>query len=316
MSESWPIVFMGTPEAAAVSLEELLKGSNPVVGVVTQPARPAGRGQKQVPSPVLRVAEKYRLPLLAPEKVRDPEFLETLRRWSPRLIAVVAYGRILPRSVLELAPQGCINVHYSLLPKCRGAAPVAWTILRGEEKSGVTTMRLVEKMDAGPILLQEELSVTSNETTASLAAKLIPIGARLLLETIRRLREGSVTPKPQREEEATYAPMLKKEDGEIDWTQPAAVLERRVRGFDPWPSAYTFLRERILKIHRVSVIPAEQQAPPGEVVKADRGVLWVAAGQGILSLEEVQFENRKRLIAAEFLKGARIEKGERLGINK
>ncbi len=310
------IVFMGTPEVAAASLEELLKGPNPVVGVVTQPDRPAGRGQKQLASPVRRVAEEHRLPLLAPEKIRDPAFLEALRRWEPEAIAVVAYGRILPRSILELPPHGCINVHYSLLPKYRGAAPVAWTVIQGEEKSGVTTMTLVEKMDAGPILLQEEIAVAPDETTASLEAKLTPMGARLLLETLRRLEEGSATPTPQKEEEATYAPMLKKEDGEIRWTDPAALLERRVRGFYPWPSAYTFLRAKILKIHRARVIATGPAAAPGEVVKADRGGFWVATGQGFLSLEEIQLENRKRLPAAEFLKGARVEKGERLGAGK
>ncbi|TAJ77109.1 methionyl-tRNA formyltransferase [bacterium] len=314
MSEPWPIVFMGTPEAAAVSLEHLLKEPHPVVGVVTQPDRPAGRGQKRASSPVRRIAEKHHLPLLAPEKIRGPEFLNTLKSWEPQLIVVVAYGRILPRSVLELPPQGCINVHFSLLPKYRGAAPVAWAVLNGEEKSGVTTMRLVEKMDAGPILLQEEVALDPNETAASLESKLIPVGTRLLLETIRGLQSGSVTPRPQIEEEATYAPILKKEDGQINWTHPAGLIERQVRGFYPWPSAYTYLRERTLKIYRASVISAEQQGHPGEVVRADREGLWITTGQGILSLEEVQMENRKRLAATEFLKGARIEKGERLGI--
>lgn len=312
MSPSWPIVFMGTPEVAAASLQHLLNGPDPVVGVVTQPDRPAGRGQKRVSSPVRRVAEGYHIPVLTPEKIRDPAFFASLKSWAPQLIVVVAYGRILPRSVLDLPPQGCLNVHYSLLPKYRGAAPVAWAILNGEGKSGVTTMRLVEKMDAGPTLLQEETSLVPNETTASLEAKLIPIGARLLLETIRRLKEGSVTPKPQREEEATYAPILKKEDGQIDWSQPAKAIESRVRAFYPWPSAYTYLQGKLLKIYRAAVITAEEKGLPGEVVRAHRGGLWITTGQGILGLEEVQLENRKRLAAAEFLKGTRIGKGERL----
>lgn len=303
---------MGTPEAAAVSLKELLKGPNPVVGVVTQPDRPAGRGQKRFPSAVQRVAEKHHLPLLAPEKIRDPDFLQTLKSWAPQLIAVVAYGRILPRSILELPPQGCINVHYSLLPKYRGAAPVEWAILNGEEKSGVTTMRLVEKMDAGPIFLQEEVALAPDETAASLEAKLVPIGARLLLETIQKLKDGSIAPNPQREEEATFASMLKKEDGQINWGQPARVIERRVRALYPWPSAYTYLHGKLLKVHRAAVTAVEEKGAPGEVVRAERGSLWVATGQGIISLEEVQLENRKRLPPAEFLKGARIEKGDRL----
>jgi methionyl-tRNA formyltransferase len=310
MSLSWPIVFMGTPGAAALSLEQLLKGPDPVVGVVTQPDRPAGRGQRSIPSPVRRVAESHQIPVATPEKLRVPAFLETLRSWAPELIVVVAYGRILPRSVLDLPAQGCLNVHYSLLPKYRGAAPVAWAILNGDEKSGVTTMRLVEKMDAGPVFLQAELPLAPDETTASLEAKLVPIGARLLWETIQGLKNGSITPKPQREEEATYASMLKKEDGRIDWTQPAKSIERRVRAYYPWPSAYTYLKGKLLKIYRAAVIAEEAGALPGEVVRADKGGLWVVTGAGILSLEEVQLENRKRLTGAEFLKGARIEKGE------
>src|SRR3990167_4973948 len=306
MSLSWPIVFMGTPEAAAFSLEQLLKGPDPVVGVVTQPDRPAGRGQKSLPSPVRRVAEKHGLPVAAPEKLRGPDFLAVLERWAPRLIVVVAYGRILPRAILELPRHGCLNVHYSLLPKYRGAAPVAWAIINGEEKSGVTTMLLVEKMDAGPIFLQEEVPLAPDETAASLQAKLIPIGANLLLETIRRLKDGSLAPKEQNEAEASYAPILKKEDGRIDWRDPAKTIECRIRGFDPWPSAYTFLHGRLLKIHRAHVIMGEAKEPPGTVLTVDQRGLWIATGQGVLSLEEIQWENRKRLPAAEFLKGARI----------
>ena len=312
MSQSWSIVFMGTPEVAAVSLEHLSKGSDPVVGVVTQPDRPAGRGQKSVPSPVRRVAELHHIPVATPEKIRDPGFLATLKNWQPQLIVVVAYGRILPTSILELPPEGCLNVHYSLLPKYRGAAPVAWTILNGEEKSGVTTMRLVEKMDAGPIFLQEEVALAVDETTASLEAKLSPVGVRLLLKTIENLKAGSIMPKAQNDDEASYAPMLKKEDGRIDWTQAAESIERRVRAFYPWPSAYSYLRGRLLKIHRAAVISSEEKDVPGKVIKADPGGLWIGTGQGILSLEELQLENRKKLSAAEFLRGTQVEKGERL----
>lgn len=312
MSQLWPIVFMGTPASAAVSLELLLEGPDPVVGVVTRADRPVGRGQRVIPSPVRKVAESHHKPILAPDRIRDPAFLETLKNWAPQLIVVVAYGRILPRPILDLPPQGCINVHYSLLPRYRGAAPVQWTLLNGEERSGVTTMRLVEKMDAGPILMQEEVSVAPDETTASLEAKLDPVGARLLSETIRRLKEGSIIATPQREEEATDAPLLKKGDGQIDWTQSARAIERRVRAFHPWPSAYSYWRGRLVKVWCAAVISAEGAATAGEVVRADRGGLWIATGQGVLSLEEVQLENRKRLPAAEFLKGARIEKGERL----
>ncbi len=306
------IVFMGTPRVAALSLERLLNSPHAVAGVVTQPDRPTGRGQKPAPSPVRTVAEKHGVAVLAPEKIRDPAFLDALTSWSPDVIVVVAYGRILPRQILELAPHGCLNVHYSLLPKYRGAAPVAWAVINGEEKSGVTTMHLVEKMDAGPILLQRGIALTADETTASLQEKLVPLGADLLLETLAGIADGTVTPKAQEEAAATYAPMIKKEDGLIDWSLPAAAIERRVRGFAPWPTAYTYFDGALLKIHRASVVESEK-APPGDVVRADRSGLWVAAGAGALALEEVQLENRKRVSSAEFLNGSRIEKGARLG---
>jgi len=312
MATNWPIVFMGTPEIAAVTLKELLQGPDPVVGVVTQPDRPAGRGQKTISSPVRGVAESHGVLVLAPEKIRDPSLLSTLNDWNPQIIVVVAFGRILPATILDLAPHGCVNVHYSLLPKYRGAAPAAWTIINGEEKGGVTTMRLEQKMDAGPIYLQEEIAVAPDETTASLQDKLTPVGARLLLETIRRLKDGTLAPRTQDEAKATFAPMIKKEDGLIDWSRSAAEIERRVRGFTPWPSAYTHLRGKLMKVHRAKVIATTERGNPGEIIRADGNGFWVATGSGALSLEEVQLENRKRLLGVEFLKGARIGKGERL----
>ena len=306
------IVFMGTPVVAAVSLEKLLGSHHNVVGVVTQPERPVGRGQKPAPSPVRQAADKRGVPTLAPEKVRDAAFLAALGAWKPEIIVVVAYGRILPRSILELAPDGCLKVHYSLLPKYRGAAPVTWAVVNGEEKSGVTTMRLVEKMDAGPIYLQRELPLAPDETTASLQAKLAPLGAELLLETLAGLEAGTIAAQEQNEAEMTLAPMLKKEDGLVDWTLPAIAIERRVRAFTPWPSAYTHVSGQVMKIHRASV-EADQDGAPGEIIRADRGGLWVATGKGALALQEVQLENRKRVSAAEFLNGARIEKGALLG---
>ncbi len=312
MSKQWPIVFMGTPQIAAATLEQLLRGPDPVAGIVTQPDRPAGRGQKSVPSPVLQVAESHAIPLVAPEKIRDPDLLHALRNWNPEIIVVVAYGRILPRAILELAPRGCVNVHYSLLPKYRGAAPAAWTIINGETEAGVTTMMLVEKMDAGPIYLQEAMGVAPDETAGSLQAKLTPIGARLLLETLRQLKAGSLRPREQVESQATLAPLLKKADGLIDWDQPAPAIERRVRGLDPWPGAYTHTGGKLLKVHRAKIIPADKAASPGEVVRADAGGFWVATGSGIIELEQVQLENKKRLPGVEFIKGARIKTGDRL----
>jgi len=313
MATEWPIVFMGTPELAAETLEALCAGPDPVVGVVTQPDRPAGRGHKATPSPVRQLAEARGLPVLAAEKIKTPDFLEALRAWRPEIIAVVAYGRILPKTILELAPHGCVNVHYSLLPKYRGAAPAAWTIINGESEGGVTTMRLVEKMDAGAIYLQEAIALAPGETTGTLQKKLTPIGARLLLATIRGLKAGSLEPRAQDESRATLAPLLKKEDGLIDWRRAAVEIERRVRGLDPWPGSYTRLGEKILKVHRAKVVAAKSSAAPGEVARADAGGFWVGAGPGIISLEEVQLENKKRLAGVEFLRGARIHAGDRLG---
>jgi len=314
MTTSWRIVFMGTPETAAFTLEQLLNGPDEVVGVVTRPDRPTGRGQKSAPSPVRKVAESRGIPAVAPEKIREPGVIEELRHWSPHIIVVVAYGKILPAAILDLAPQGCVNVHYSLLPKYRGAAPAAWTIINGEDKGGVTTMRLVEKMDAGPIFLQEKITLDPDETTASLQAKLTPVGARLLLETIRKIKTGSLIPRPQDEAGVTFAPMIKKEDGLIDWNQSASVLERRVRGFHPWPSAYTYWQGKLLKILRATVIHTDIRRNPGEVVRADGSGFWVATGTSALSLEMVQLENRKRLPGIEFIRGTRIDEGDRLGV--
>jgi methionyl-tRNA formyltransferase len=312
MSTRWPIVFMGTPELAAVTLEKLLEGPDRVVGVVTQPARPAGRGQKSVSSPVYQLAEGHGIPLAAPEKIRDPSFLALLQSWNPQIIVVVAYGRILPKAILEVVPQGCLNVHYSLLPKYRGAAPAAWTIIKGDTMAGVTTMQLVEKMDAGPVYLQEAIPVSPEDTTGALQEKLTPVGAKLMLQTIDMLKRGALVPTPQDESAATLAPMLKKEDGLIDWAHSAAVIERRIRGFTPWPSAYTHSRGKLLKIHRARIVSAQNEADPGTIVRADDGGFWVATGSAALSLEEVQSEGKRRLSGIDFVRGARVHVGERL----
>ena len=313
MATLWPIVFMGTPEIAAATLAQLIQGPDPVVGVVTQPDRPSGRGQQTTRSPVRQFADSHRLPVVTPEKIRTPEFLETLKNWQPEIIVVVAYGRILPKTILELAPHGCLNVHYSLLPKYRGAAPAAWTIINGEAEGGVTTMKLVEKMDAGAIYLQDAIALAPNETSGSLQTKLTPIGARLLLKTLRRLKEGSLTPTEQDESKATPAPILKKEAGLIAWNRSAIEIERRVRGLDPWPGSFTHFDGKLLKVHRANVVSNELHASPGEILRADEGGFWVATGSGVIGLEEVQLENKKRLPGIEFIRGARIKAGDRLG---
>jgi len=228
------------------------------------------------------------------------------------VIVVVAYGRILPKTILDLPPHGCINVHYSLLPRYRGAAPAAWTIIAGEREGGVTTMKLVERMDAGAIYLQEAIVLAPDETAGSLQSKLTPIGARLLLQTLRGIKEGRLNAREQDESLATPAPMLTREEGLIDWTRPAVEIERRVRGLDPWPGSFTHIKGKSLKVYRAKAIASDSAGVPGEVVRADAGGFWIATASGIIALDEVQFENKKRLPATEFLKGARIKAGDRL----
>ena len=297
------IVFFGTPEFAVPSLRALLAGRDPVIGVVCQPDKPAGRGQRLAVPPVKQAALRARLPVFQPEKLRAPETLDTLASWAPELIVVVAYGKILPKHVLELPPLGCINVHGSLLPKYRGAAPIQWAILRGAERTGITIMCMNERMDAGDILLQQETAIGPQETYGELQARLAEMGARALLDAIARLHAGTLMPQPQREDEMTLAPMIKKAEGRIDWTQPALQISRMVRAFNPWPSAFTALRGKQLKIHRAHAEAVHSTAAPGTVLGVGEGVS-VATGGGTLVLDEVQLEGRKRLPAAEFARGA------------
>jgi methionyl-tRNA formyltransferase len=305
------IVFFGTPEFAVPSLRALLAGTDSVVGVVCQPDKPAGRGQRLVIPPVKEAALEAGLPVLQPEKPRTSEFVDALRLWTPDLIVVVAYGRILPKTVLELPPRGCINVHGSLLPKYRGAAPIQWAILRGEVVTGITIMQVNEQMDAGDILLQRETRIAEDETYGELQARLADLGAQALMDAIAQLRAGTLRAQPQRDEDVTLAPMIAKENGRIDWTQPAVVIARMVRAFNPWPSAFTSLDAKLLKIHRAHVGRAVA-ALPGSVVRA-QGELTVATGEGALTLDEVQLEGRKRLSATEFVRGGTIKVGTVLG---
>lgn len=305
------IVFFGTPEFAVPSLRALLAGRDPVIGVVCQPDKPAGRGQHLAVPPVKQAAVDAGLPVFQPEKLRAPETLETLASWSPDLIVVAAYGKILPKIVLDLPPLGCINVHASLLPKYRGAAPIQWAIWRGEERTGVTIMRMNEGMDTGDILLRHEIDIGPNETSGELQGRLAELGARVLTEAIAGLHTGTLLAQQQREEEMTLAPMIKKADGHIDWTHPAVHLARMVRAFNPWPSAHTRLGGKQLKIHRAHADAGGGAAPPGTVVTINRG-FSVATGKGVLVLEEVQLEGRKRLAAAEFARGA-VKVGTVLG---
>jgi len=305
------IVFFGTPEFAVPALRALLAGTDPLVGVVCQPDKPAGRGQHVMMPPVKQVAAEAGIPVLQPEKLRTADVLDALRGWAPTLIVVAAYGKILPPAVLELPARGCINVHASLLPKYRGAAPIQWAILRGDEVTGVTIMQMNERMDAGDILLQRATPIGGDETYGELQTRLADLGAHALMEAIAHLHAGTLRPQTQREDEMVLAPMIKKEDGRIDWTQSAVSIARRVHAFNPWPSAFTHLDGKLLKIHRAHVGAAGRPAGPGCVV-AVHGDLAVATGDGALVLDELQLEGRRRLSAAEFARGGGIKVGTTL----
>lgn len=305
------IVFFGTPEFAVPSLRSLLAGPDRVAGVVCQPDKPAGRGQHVAMPPVKQVALQAGVPVFQPEKLRLPETIETLTSWAPDLIVVAAYGKILPKNILDLPRFGCINVHASTLPKYRGAAPIQWAILRGERRTGVTIMQMNERMDAGDILLQVETDIGPNETYGELQIRLAALGAEALAEALARLHAGTLAPQAQCEKDMTLAPMIKKEDGRIDWTQPAINLARMVRAFNPWPSACAHLSGKQLKIHRARADTLSKNAAPGTVVAVHDGIR-VATGDGALVLDEVQLEGRKRLPATEFVRGS-IQAGVVLG---
>lgn len=306
---------MGTPEFAVPSLQVLLSGEDTVVGVVTQPDQPAGRGMNLHASPIKVLASAYDIPVFQPAKLRIPGVIEQLQAWQPDLIVVAAYGKILPTSVLLLPPLGCINVHASLLPKYRGAGPIQWAIARGETETGVTIMRISERMDSGDILLQKMIPIAHNDTGGTLHDKLARLGAGALSEAIGLLKRGQLVARPQNEAEATYAPLIKKEDGRIDWSQDAINIERRIRAFNPWPSAYTTLNGKLLKIisARVEMSSPHSSAVPGTVIEVTPTSSLVATGAGALSLTEIQLEGKKHLPIEEFLKGHHFEPGLVLG---
>jgi methionyl-tRNA formyltransferase len=308
------LVFMGTPDFASASLEALLRSNDSVVGIVTQPDRPKGRGQTLTPSPVKLLAQHAQIPLLQPLKMKDPEFLDAMAGWKPDMIAVAAFGRILPPVILTLPPLGCINVHGSLLPKYRGAAPIQWAIINGETETGITTMLMDEGMDTGAILLQEAISITAHETSGTLAPQLAELGGKLLVETIIRLKAGTLVPQPQDSSRATLAPLLKKEDGVIDWTLPTMVLANRVRGLSPWPGAYTTVADSdSWRIWKALALPGPVTTPPGVIVAITREAIHVATGDGVLAVMELQPANNRRMAVSQYLAGHPIAVGLQLG---
>jgi methionyl-tRNA formyltransferase len=308
------LVFMGTPDFAAASLEALLKSDDSVVGIVTQPDRPKGRGHTLTPSPVKLLAQRAQIPLLQPLKMKDPEFLHTLAGWKPDLIVVSAFGRILPPAILSLPPHGCINVHGSLLPKYRGAGPIQWAIMNGEKKTGITTMLMDVGMDTGAMLLQEAIPIMPDDTAGTLSPRLAELGGKLLAETIVQLKAGTLVPQPQDASQATLAPLLTKEDGAIDWTLPAMVLANRVRGLSPWPGAYTTVAggDR-WAIWQASAFPGHVTQPPGTVVAVTTDAIHVMTGDGVLAVTELQPANSRRMAVAQYLTGHPVAVGLQLG---
>ena len=308
------LVFMGTPDFAAASLEALLKSNDSVVGIVTQPDRPKGRGQILTPSHVKLLAQREQIPLLQPLKMKDPEFLHALTEWKPDLIAVAAFGRILPPTILSLPPLGCINVHGSLLPKYRGAGPIQWAIINGETETGITTKLMDEGMDTGAMLLQEAIPITPDDTAGTLAPRLAEIGGKLLVETIARLKAGTLAPRPQDSSQATLAPLLKKEDGAIDWALPATALANRVRGLSPWPGAYTTVAggDR-WTIWRALAFSGPVTKLPGTIIAMTTDAIHVATGEGVLAVMELQPANSRRMAVSQYLAGHSTAVGLQLG---
>ena len=307
------LVFMGTPNFAAASLEALLRSEDSVVGIVTQPDRPKGRGQILTPSPVKLLAHRQQIPLLQPIKIKDPEFFHTLAGWKPDLIAVAAFGRILPPAILSLPPLGCINVHGSLLPKYRGAGPIQWAIINGEIETGITTMLMDEGMDTGAMLLQETIPIAPDDTAGTLSPRLAELGGRLLVETITRLKAGALVLRRQDSSRATLAPLLKKEDGAIDWALPATALANRIRGLSPWPGAFTTVGGDRWTIWRALAFPGPLTKPPGSVVAITNEAIYVATGEGILAVMELQPANSRRMAVSQYLAGHPIAVGLLLG---
>ena len=301
------VVFMGTPAFAVPSLEALANSDHEVVGVVTQPDRPKGRGQAVVSCPVKELALSKGLPVLQPDKIKSPEFLQQLSEWKPDVIAVTAFGRILPKTILDLPPMGCVNVHGSLLPAYRGAAPIQWALIHGDMETGVTTMVMDEGMDTGAVLLQQTIPIEPEDTALELGDRMALAGGALLVETLTRVAAQTVVPCAQDHSRATMAPLLKKEDGVIDWTQSATEIANRIRGLSPWPGSFTFHHEHrlIIRKGRVDVQggPAGGGQRPGTILAVGPKSFWVETGEGRIEVLEVQPANKKRMSVEQFLLG-------------
>ena len=311
------VIFMGTPDFSVGTLEALAEAGHEVVLAVTQPDKPKGRGGKMQYTPVKEAALARDIPVYQPKKIREPECIEELKKYNADIMVVIAFGQILPKEILQMTPYGCINVHASLLPKYRGAAPIQWAVIDGEKVSGVTTMQMDEGLDTGDMLLKTEVPITAEETGESLHDKLAKAGAALCVETLAKLQEGSIVPEKQGESPTAYAKMLTKDMGAIDWNRPAKELERLIRGLNPWPSAYTFLNGKTLKVWKCAVERAEcGKEAPGTIIGVDKSGIHVACGSDTLILKEVQLEGKKRMETDAFLRGYQVTAGTMLKDHK
>ncbi|MGF0033509.1 methionyl-tRNA formyltransferase [Bariatricus sp. SGI.154] len=303
------VIFMGTPDFSVGTLEALIEAGHEVVLVVTQPDKPKGRGGKMQYTPVKEVALAHGIPVFQPKKVRNPECIEELRKYQADIMVVIAFGQLLPKEILEMTPYGCVNVHASLLPKYRGAAPIQWAVIDGEGISGVTTMQMDEGLDTGDMILKTEVVLDEKETGGSLHDKLAAAGAKLCVRTLKALEDKTATWEKQGESPTKYARMLDKSLGNIDWSKDAVSIERLIRGLNPWPSAYTNWNGKVMKIWEAEISETQTEAAPGTIVTVEKDGFCVQTGKGLLKVLSLQIPGKKRMEADAFLRGYQIEEG-------
>lgn len=303
------VIFMGTPDFAVGTLEAIINAGHEVVLVVSQPDKAVGRSKALKYTPVKACAIEHNIPVYQPEKVRSPECIAHLKEYGPDIIIVEAFGQIIPKAILDIPPYGCINVHASLLPKYRGAAPIQWAVINGDKVTGVTTMRMDEGMDTGDMIMKEEVVLAADETGGSLFERLSATGAKLCVKTMEAILNDTAVYTPQDSSKATHTAKIHKELGCIDWTKSAQNIECLIRGLDPWPSAYTRIDDKTLKIWKAEIVSGEKEAAPGCIVKINKDSIWVQTGNGILSLLEVQLAGKKRMAVESFLNGYTVEEG-------
>lgn len=306
------IVYMGTPDFAVPALEKLIEAGHKIMAVVTQPDRQRGRGKEVLYSPVKECALKYGIPVFQPAKIKAPEAVEQLRSYHADIFVAAAFGQILSKEILEMPRYGCVNIHASLLPKYRGAAPIQWAVINGEDKTGVTIMQMDEGLDTGDILTQKEILIAQEETGESLFEKLSVLGAKLLVETLDGIWRGDVAKRKQDDSLSTYARMLKKEDGRIDWSKTSKQIEQQIRGMNSWPSAYTMWNGKTLKIWKAQWNQSVHAHAPGTILTVEKESVSIACGEGVIRITELQLEGKKRMAVKDFLLGYHMEEGSRL----